>query len=178
MVAEILLQRTRANNVIPVYNQFVETYNSPGLFAVADAGEIEQLLYTLGLHWRAKFLKNLAETLKNTEIPLDYDLLIKLPAIGDYVASAFLSLHGYKRRVLIDANVVRLFCRYIGQKPDGETRREKSFIKLIENLTPKNKWKEFNYAILDFSMIICKKRPLCVICPINSMCEYFTRGTI
>jgi A/G-specific adenine glycosylase len=164
--------------VLPVYNQFVETYNSPGLLANADTGEIEKLLYTLGLHWRAKFLKHLAEVLNNTDIPLDYDLLVKLPAIGDYVASAFLSLHGYKRKVLIVAHIVRLFCRYTGHKPDGETRRDKSFIELIEYLTPKIKWKDFNYAILDFSMIICKKRPNCVICPIKSMCEYFSKGVL
>ena len=178
LVAEILLQRTRANNVIPIYNQFVELYNSPGLFAAVHIEEIEKLLYTLGLRWRAKFLKQLAETLTKIEIPLEYDLLIKLPAIGDYVASAFLSLHGYKRRALIDANIVRLFCRFIGYKPDGETRREKWFINYIDELTPRNRWKDFNYAILDFSMIICKQRPLCVICPINAMCNYFTNEAV
>ncbi len=140
--------------------------------------DVEKLLYTLGLRWRAKYLKQLADELRLIKIPLDYENLIKLPAIGDYVASAFLSLHGHKRAILIDTNVVRFVCRFIGQTSDGETRREKWFIRFIDDLTPRNRWKDFNYAILDFSMIICKQRPLCVICPINAMCKYFTKGAL
>src|SRR3954468_20277331 len=59
LVAEILLQRTRAKSVVPVYERFIHRFPDPVSLATASESEVEQLITPLGLRWRAKWLKRL-----------------------------------------------------------------------------------------------------------------------
>lgn len=166
LIAEILLQRTRAKNVIPVFLEFCDRYKKPSDLANASLSEIEDCIFPLGLLWRAPLLQKLGKELThlNGKIPDDYSSLVKLSGVGDYVASAWLSFHGKYRKVLIDANIVRFYCRITGNKKDGETRRKKWIRDFAEDLTPFSDWRAFNYALLDFSMLVCGNKPNCNIC--------------
>lgn len=169
LVAEIFLQRTKVKNVMPVYSEFIRTYSSISKLSKAPITEIEKMLLPLGLKWRAKYLKELIVELEKRKgkIPKDYQKLVKLPGVGHYVASAWLSFHAKKRAIIIDANIVRWLCRLFGVEMDGETRRKEWVKKNMELITPLNNFKEFNYAILDFTMTVCKKKPNCFDCPIT-----------
>ncbi len=99
--------------------------------------------------------------------------LLTLPAVGPYAAAAYFSFHLNKRGTIIDANVVRWLSRMVDKPMDGETRREKWLIELAEQFTPKRNVRQYNYAILDFSMQICAKIPKCEQCPIGpEYCAY------
>lgn len=169
LVAEVLLQRTRAKNVVPVYEEFVKKFPLPAKLANARVSTIEKIIYPLGLRWRAPWLKKLGQDLRarDGEIPTTVEELKNLPGVGDYVASAWLGFHGGKRAVIVDANAVRWICRLLGKSYDGETRRQRWLIELADYLTPKQRWKEYNYAILDFTMQICTAHPQCSQCPIG-----------
>ncbi len=169
LIAEILLQRTRAKNVIPVYLDFCERFNNPSDLAIASIKDIEKCIFPLGLKWRAPLLQKLGFEITKLDgkIPEDYLSLIKLPGVGDYIASAWLSFHGKNRGVLIDANIVRFFCRLVGHESNGETRRKKWVREISEEITPRMNWKEFNLSILDFAMMVCSKNPNCFDCPIE-----------
>jgi A/G-specific adenine glycosylase len=169
LLAEVLLQRTRVSSVVSVYQQFISKYPEPYHLARASIKEIEELIYPLGLRWRAPLIKKLGEELESRGgvVPDSLQELLELPAVGPYAAAAYLGFHGGKRAVIIDANVVRLLCRIVDKPFDGETRRKKWLIMLADAVTPNNKWTEFNYAMLDFSMQICAKIPKCDVCPIG-----------
>lgn len=169
LIAEVLLQRTRARNVVPVYQAFVARFPDAEALKTATLEEIETLIYPLGLRWRAPLLKQLCDHLaaSNGDVPATMDELLQLPAVGPYVASAMVSLHLGKRAVLIDANVVRWLCRLVDRPMDGETRRKTWLIELAQSVTPPRKAREFNYALLDFTMEICAKKPQCARCPIG-----------
>ena len=170
----MLLQRTRAANVVPVYERFIERFpEATDLKTVTDA-EIEALIYSLGLGWRAPLLKRLCDYLAETDgkCPRTYAGLIELPAVGPYVAAAVLSFHSGRRGVIIDVNVVRWLCRMVGAPMDGETRRKRWLIELAERLTPARDVGAFNYALLDFTMQICSKTPKCPACPLRDLCAY------
>lgn len=170
------MQRTRAWNVVPVYYDFIEKYSTPNLLSEASIKEIEDVIYPLGLHWRATFLKNLGRQLeiKGGSIPTNFEELITLSGVGPYVASAWLCFHAGIRAVIIDANIVRFLCRFLGRPRDAETRRKKWINEIASLLTPPRAWKFYNYAILDFTMQICSKEPACTICPLTSLgCRYF-----
>jgi A/G-specific adenine glycosylase len=169
LVAEILLQRTKADTVTQVYETFTSHFTTPDDLGKASVKEIARIIYPLGLKWRAPLLKELGSNLASNdgEIPTDLELLNRLPGVGPYVSAAWLGFHGGKRSTIIDANIVRLICRITGNPYDGETRRKKWLIELAESLTPKRKWKEYNYSVLDFSMAVCTKKPKCNICPIG-----------
>lgn len=175
LIAELLLQRTRAASAASVYEQFITRYPQSHHLAEATVGEIEEIIYPLGLRWRAPLLKKLGEALRDLggEPPASLQQLLELPGVGSYAAAAWLGFHGGKRAVIIDANVVRWLCRMVDRKCDAETRRKKWLIQLAHQMTPARKWAEYNYAVLDFTMEICATRPKCSICPIGpSLCAY------
>lgn len=168
LIAEILLQRTKADSVEKVYEAFIKEFNNLDKLGNASVKKIEKIIYPLGLKWRAPLLKKLGSELATKgNIPTDQESLIKLPGVGPYVSAAWLGFHGGKRSTIIDANVVRFICRITGNSYDGETRRKKWLVDLADSLTPKTKWKEYNYSILDFTMQICTKKPKCNLCPIG-----------
>lgn len=174
-----MLQRTRARNVVPVYEQFCREYDQPGDLARAQVLEIEALIYPLGLRWRAPLIRDLAGRLAELkDVPSDYDQLRTLPGVGDYVASAWLSLHAGKRATIVDANIVRWLCRMAGVERDGETRREQWIHKTAERLTPPRAFLKYNYAVLDFTMNICGARPKCDICPLGKRYCAFARAAV
>jgi len=174
LVAEIMLQRTKAEQVLPVYPLFVEKYSSPKDI-VQDSESFLKLLEPLGLRWRNKEILNLCLALhkKGDRIPSRRKELLNLPGVGPYIADAYLSLHKGIRSSIIDANVVRLWGRILGFETDNETRRKKWFIKLVDQITPEKNFKQFNYAIIDFSRTVCGARPMCHTCTIASLCEFY-----
>ena len=168
LVAEILLQRTKAEQVVKVFNEFCIKYPTPSDYTQEKNCKTFD---SLGLKWRARELHKLAEILSGKEIPSEKEELIRLPGVGDYIASAFRSLHLRKYDVIIDSNVVRLFGRYYGIQTDGETRRKKWFKKIVESMTPENDFRDYNYGLIDFTRTVCKPKPLCTDCLMTIHCE-------
>jgi len=172
LAAEIMLQRTRAEQVLPVYLSFSKKYKTPIDYLNDEKSDIFK---SLGLTWREKEFKKLAKILSENEISKDKNTLLELPGIGDYIASAYRSLHLGIRDIIIDSNVVRLYGRFFGIKTDGETRRKKWIIELADKLTPINNFKEYNYGIIDFTRKICKPIPLCQVCSLNKKCHHYLK---
>lgn len=168
LVAEIMLQRTSADQVLPVYRNFCNKYISPNDYINSN----EKIFKNLGLHWRESLLKKLAVVLSNKDIPTEKKELLKLPAIGDYIASAYRSLHLNKRDIIIDSNVVRIYGRFFGFKTHSETRRNKKFKLLSNRITPIDDHKIYNYALIDFTREICTYKPKCNYCIIQDRCCY------
>lgn len=178
-MAEVLLQRTRADQVVPVYEQFAAKYSEPALLAREKPEEFDRVVRPLGLHWRAPLMLQMARQLEVTSGPADdMEELLALPGVGPYAAAAFLSMHRNVRAPIVDANVVRLLGRLLGFPFDGETRRKRWLIELVELLTPRREFRDYNFAILDLSMTICRSRPACADCPIRSFpCRFATSAT-
>ena len=174
LVAEMMLQRTRAEQVLRAYTEFISKYDTPSDY-VGDSSALT--FSSLGLKWREKTFRRLAEELSKADIPSDSEKLLTLPGVGDYIASAFRSLHLGIRDYIIDSNVVRLYGRYFGFQTHGETRRKKWFIHLADKLTPKNKFKEYNYGLIDFTRDLCRLRPRCSICVLSRKCYYHQNRT-
>ena len=169
MLAEVLLQRTRANSVVNVYQQFVFAFTTPSELGRAQIQKIEKLLYPLGLRWRAPLIKKLGQALgdRGGDPPRSLPELITLPGVGPYAAAAYLAFHTNARAVIIDANVVRFLCRLIGYEYDGETRRKQWLLDFADRMTPQQSVKKYNYSVLDFTMQICTTRPKCEQCPVG-----------
>lgn len=174
LIAEMMLQRTKAEQVIPVYKNFTNQYFSPSEINFEESDRMFFILQPLGLRWRNKNILNLCIELSKRKgvIPETKKELLILPGVGDYIANAFLSLHRNVREPIIDSNVVRFWGRVFGLEINKSTRREKSFIELVEKLTPDKNFKEFNYGVLDFSRMICKQQPLCSKCRLKGFCKH------
>jgi len=169
LVAEIMLQRTRADQVLPVFMVFVSKYQKPEDFLASPTPQFSGL----GLPIREEQFVTLNRTLVGEGLPRDKAALMRLPGVGDYVASAFLSLHLGKRAPLVDANTVRVYGRYFGLETGPETRRKRWLIELAEAITPARVFREYGYAVIDFSREVCtSRRPRHDVCPLKRGCHY------
>ena len=174
LIAEMMLQRTKAEQVLSVYIDFTVRYHNLREASQADKNEIRELFQPLGLRWRTEKIIELIELLSTDNlIPQSYNELVKLPGVGDYIASAYLSIHKNECKSIIDSNAVRLWGRVLGIKTNSETRRKKYFKNIIGRITPQKECRIFNLGVLDLSMKVCKKQPLHNFCPLNRICEYY-----
>ena len=174
-MVEVLLQRTRAKQVVPVFEEFRRQYPTAVTFGEATEPELATLLAPLGLRWRVPLLARLAAEIGRRRGRLSRDAVnrVSLPAVGPYASSAALSLHGNRAAGLIDANTVRLTSRVFGTPYGPETRRTLRGAALFERLTPEDDHRAFNYGLLDLAMTVCTPcRPDCLACPLADLCEY------
>lgn len=176
LVAELMLRRTRADQVKYVYNNFFDKF--PDIDSILESGEneINEVLYPLGMKKRFPVIQSLAQELKekyNCSVPETREELIKLPGIGDYSAGALLSIMYRRREWMVDSNIVRLFKRYFGLETSKEGRRSKHIIELAKIFVSKGDPRNNNLALLDFAAVVCKPRiPRCDNCILSKTCVY------
>ena len=175
LATEVLLQRTKAEQVVPVYRAFAERYPEPHFLAREKPAELLNVVGSLGLRWRIPLMIEMAGRLGSGGPPDTLEELTELPGVGPYAAAAYLSFHRGRRAVIIDANVVRWLGRFFGFRTDAETRRKGWLIHLADELTPTQTYRDYNYAVLDLAMKLCVTKPRCQECPVSDGCRYFAK---
>lgn len=178
LIAEMMLRRTKADQVKPVYDSLFKEYPDVEKLAGAENEKIEKIVYSLGLRWRTPSFGLVARELReryHCRVPDNREELKKLTGVGDYVAGAVLSFGYGKREWIVDNNIVRLFQRYFGIKTSREGRRDKHVIEMAKRYVLCRNPKKANYAILDFTALVCKPRnPECEKCPLKKDCIHVT----
>lgn len=177
LISEILLTRTSASQVLPVYNDFLKEYPNLDKFLDADYNPIFKLIESLGLIYRANRIIKLKTQLINEfdrKIPNNFDDLKKLPGIGDYNANAILCFGFKKKRALLDNNFIRVYQRVFNVKSRTKTPKTDKFLwGFSESLLPTSSYIRYNYGVLDFGGIFClPKIPKCQTCFISEICFY------
>jgi A/G-specific adenine glycosylase len=177
LIAEVLLHRTQANQVVPVYNSFIKRFPNIKVLAESDEGGILQVLYPIGLHWRSKLLYAMANEIvakHNGKIPEDFDALTSLSGISNYIASALRCFAFGYSDVLLDTNTVRVTGRILGLEISDSSRRSKQFRLALEKFIDTKHPRGFNWALIDFAALVCKSRiPIHEQCPIRNYCDYY-----
>lgn len=175
LVAEILLQRTRASQVEDVFAEFKACFPTPRALAASGPDAVRKLTGRLGLHFRGPQLLAIAHELviRGGGPPDSMDELCQFSGIGMYTAAAWLSLHRGKRAIILDANVCRWLGRLTGRSCGRDPRHVRWVQELADDLTPTHVFRDYNYAVLDFTMDVCTPRkPLCEKCPLATTCRF------
>jgi len=177
LIAEMMLQRTKAVQVVGVYKEFFRNFRSPLDASKCDRGKIERMLQPLGLKWRAKNFWRASQVLVKTfggKIPATREDLKTLPGVGDYVSGMVLSTAFHKREWAVDSNVVRIFKRYFGISTSNEGRRDRHVIKMAKVYCFCTNPRNANIALIDFTGTVCiPRKPLCATCPLRRTCKYY-----
>jgi A/G-specific adenine glycosylase len=179
IISEILLQRTRAETVAKFYKNFLADYPDWQAIANSELQVLEQTLKPLGLYrQRAAKLTTLANFLIASPIlPLERSQLDRLPFMGQYIANAVQLLLQDQRKPLLDVNMARVLERYFGPRRLADIRYDPYLQKLAHEVVDHKQYKKINWAILDFSALVCKRtKPLCVSCPLNAECIYYNNA--
>jgi A/G-specific adenine glycosylase len=177
LMAEILLHRTQASQVSPIYDQFIVRYPNSAILAASTVEELHQALYSLGLRWRIDRMHEMAIDLVaryDGNVPAKKVDLLSLAGVSDYIAGAVRCFAWNIPEPLIDTNTVRVVGRLFGLEAKDSSRRNRYFRELIESLVDPIKPRVYNYAILDLADQICTKKrsPQCYRCPVRRFCTY------
>jgi len=180
LIAEVLLHRTKAEQVVPFYRLFIETFPNIQTLARSTLAELNRLFYSIGLSWRWKLLHEMAieiDTKYIGQIPEDFEQLTSLPGISHYIASSLRCFAFDYSEPILDSNTVRLAGRLIGLTVNDSSRRSRLFRAILQSLLDPLKHREFNFALIDFAATICKaKIPLCSNCPLSSYCVFYSHS--
>jgi len=177
IIAEVLLHRTRADQVVPLYNMFIRRF--PDVFALSKStpDELSQMLHSGGLHWRWKLLHAMSQeivTKFSGEIPRNLSELLSLPGISYYIASAVRCFAFGYPDVLLDTNTVRVAGRVFGLKVADSSRRSHLFKSLLQGWLDVQHPQEFNFALLDLAAKVCTPRaPQHEECCLQQYCNSF-----
>jgi len=177
IVAEILLQRTKAETVANFFPGFIRQFPSWKALSSAKISSLKQFLKPIGL-WRrrAEAIKNLSLEMakRNGRFPKSRERIEALPGVGQYIANAIELFCHEQPRPLLDVNMARVLERFFGPRKLADIRYDPYLQELSRRVMPRKMGREFNWAILDFASIICKpKNPLCQDCWLNRRCLYY-----
>jgi len=177
IIAEVLLQRTKAETVAGFYDSFVREFPNWLSLVQTRINKIEQSLKPLGLQkQRAKRLIALANEMNSRRgrLPRDRRELEQLPFIGQYIANAIDLLILQSRSPLIDINMARLLERNFGKRQMADIRHDPYLQTLSRIVVNHKNSRELNWAIIDYAALVCKARkPLCYDCTFSNNCIYF-----
>lgn len=176
LLAEMMLRRTNATQVISIYIKVTKQYRNAKQLAAAPRREVLAHLKPLGLAWRAKNILKMAEVLvkqSDGRVPSTYESLKQLPGVGEYVASAVACFAFDQPMPLVDTNTVRVVGRYFGIPTNAESRRRKPVRQSIAAVTTRRNTGQFNRTFLDFAALCCKAiDPDCRHCPLRNRCAF------
>lgn len=117
VVAEVMLQQTQVDRVLPKYQAWMEKWPHIEDLARATLAEVLIEWKGLGYNRRARFLWLLAKEIGETRAgrwPRTEQELLKLPGIGRYTARAILSFSFGQQVAVVDTNVKRVLGRRLG----------------------------------------------------------------
>jgi A/G-specific adenine glycosylase len=171
IVAELLLQRTRAETVASFFPDFTARFPSWKRLASATETDLRAFLQPLGL-WRrrAATLRCLASEMnrRRGRFPRTRGELEALPRVGQYVANAVLvQVHG-EPAALLDGSMARVLERYFGPRELADIRYDPYLQDLAGRVVDNERSVEVSCAVLDLGAMVCKPRdPLCGSCPVQ-----------
>jgi A/G-specific adenine glycosylase len=182
LVSEIMLQQTPVARVLPVYEQWMSRWPTPGALALEAPGEAVRMWGRLGYPRRALRLHAAANTIDaefDGVVPSDYDTLLTLPGIGDYTAAAVAAFGYQQRHVVLDTNVRRVLTRVVAgvefpAKQVTRAEREIAAELLPDDPATAARW---SVGVMELGALICTAgSPRCKACPLADRCHWRREG--
>jgi len=180
VIAEVMLHRTRADQVKDIYEKFILKY--PDFESIVKAGReaIKDDLKSLGLFWRADLLYDMAVEVVEKyggKLPLDRKKLMAMPGVGNYISAAILCFGYNLPEPVLDTNTVRVLGRIFGLNITDSSRRSKLYYDVMYDLV--NFWdpRTVSFSLIDFANAICipEEKPRCEICNLKDICIYYSK---
>lgn len=178
LVAEIMLQQTQVDRVVPYYHTFLKAY--PKLANLAQAPKADVIRYWAGLGYnrRAVYLQRAAQAIvaeHDGVFPQDVPTLRKLPGIGPYTAGAIACFAFEQDVAFLDTNMRRVVRRcFVGSEEGTPATHERVLLQLAEQFVPEGQGWFWNQALIELGALICTaSSPQCYSCPLQNGCRAY-----
>lgn len=180
-LAEIMLQQTQVTTVIPYYERFLARFPTLAALAAAPVADVMALWSGLGYYARARNLHKCAQALMTRHdgcFPHDPAMIAQLPGIGRSTANAIAVFCRGARAPILDGNVKRVLCRFLGIEGfPGAPAIESRLWRDGTALLPNEDLATYIQAQMDLGATICTRRkPRCSACPVSDLCSAYRDG--
>lgn len=179
-ISEVMLQQTTVQTVLPYYRKWVGLFPDLGTLSRSPLQKVLRTWQGLGYYQRAKNLHQASQIIRDrykSQIPQDYDKLIKLPGFGPCTTAAVLSLAFDKPYPVMEANVRRVLMRLKRVQKQASPKNDKALLGFLKPYLPPKKMGLFNQALMELGALVCRtKNPLCLLCPIIEYCQAYKAG--
>lgn len=179
VLAELLLQRTRAETVAAFFGEFTARFPTWQSIAESSVDDIGTLLKPIGL-WRRRAASLLAlareMTARGGQFPRRRQEVESLPGIGQYIANSILLFACGKAEPLLDVNMARVLERLFGPRKLADIRDDPHLQTVSRAVVRGERAMYINWAMLDLAATICTIRnPQCDKCPLQLTCQFAIR---
>ncbi|MDL2324587.1 A/G-specific adenine glycosylase [Ruminococcaceae bacterium OttesenSCG-928-A16] len=180
-VSEIMLQQTRVTAALPYYHRFITELPTIAALANCKEEKLHKLWQGLGYYNRVRNLQKAAKVVVaeyGGELPANYELLKKLPGIGEYTAGAIASIAFGLPQVAVDGNVLRVFSRLLASKADIAKPETKKVLSVqVQAQQPPQEAGDYNQALMELGALVCLPgTPNCEACPLAQLCHGYKQG--
>ncbi len=181
LVSEFMLQQTQVKTVIPYYQRWIKSYPTAQVLAEAREDSVLKHWEGLGYYSRARNLHRSAKMIVeefHNQVPDTLDKILKLPGVGRYTAGAVLSIAYDQSIPVLDGNVKRVISRLFCLPENGANQASENRLwQVAESLIPAEGAGDFNQALMEIGATVClPQKPLCLLCPLNTVCQAKRKG--
>jgi len=180
VIAEVLLQRTKAETIAKFYNFFLDKYPSWESLNRTRTKTLEKVLTPIGLYkQRSLLLKKFAKEMVklNNRLPKRREEIEKLPFAGQYITNAIIQYVYNNPAPLLDVNMARVLEQFFGERKLADIRYDPYLQELSWRVINHKESKQINWGTLDFAALVCKtNNPLCKNCDLKIMCNFYKQS--
>ncbi len=174
-VSEVMLQQTQVKTAVPYFLAFVDRFPTLESLARADLEKVLKSWEGLGYYARARNLHKAAQQVvqhMDGRIPHRFSDFKALPGVGDYIASAVMSMAFNQVHAVVDANVKRVLARLLCLDiPVNQSSAHTRFKAVADTLVDRTDPGSFNQALMELGALVCTpSAPDCGRCPLAHPC--------
>lgn len=190
LVAILLSLRTTLENEIKAVDSFMQKYNSINDVLNSDVDKLEKIIKCAGMPKKksviiinvSKYIvDNYKSDINNINVGSIDEIrkkLLEIPNVGEKTADCMIELAFDKPSIVVDTNVFRVTSRlFFSNKKMDFTNKENvvEVKKFIEDKIEKDThiYQIFHTIVLLHGKYVCKSKPHCDRCCINSLCKYY-----
>lgn len=179
-ISEIMLQQTQVKTAESYFISWMKKFPTVRDLSHSNIDDVLKSWEGLGYYQRAHnifFTAQVVQNKFNGVFPKTYNELIELKGIGDYTASAIMSIAYNKPYPAIDGNLKRVIARIYGISDFKNIIKESK--KYIARLMDNHNSSIINQSLMDLGRVVClPKNPKCSICPVKQFCKGFYNQSI
>ncbi len=182
LVSECMLQQTQVPRVLPYYERWLIQFPDWHTLANASTQEVLHAWSGLGYNRRALALQTIAKAvIVRGHVPTNAQEWMTLKGIGPYTSAAVACFSQQEHVLPIDTNIRRVLGRVLLGVLFPQPSEDASITKKTSTWLKNPKFFHVPQALFDLATNICKKRPSCELCPLQTSClasKAFLQGDV
>lgn len=173
-ISEVMLQQTQMERGVSYFNRWMRRFPDIPSLAAASEEEVLRQWEGLGYYSRARHILTAARKIMTEHggvFPAELEAIRGLPGVGPYTAGAVASIAFGEKLPCVDANVERVVARIFDV--DSPVKQEPAAGIIHQwalRLVPEGRTREHNQAMMELGALVCRKKPLCNVCPLARFC--------